>query len=334
MADTYDSILQSLKSKTYKPVYFLQGDEPYFIDLVSDYIEDNVLGEAERGFNQTIFYGKDTDPQSVIDTAKRYPMMSEHQVVIVKEAQSMRGVEKLDAYIQNPLSSTLLVICYKYKKLDKRTAFAKTVQGKGVLLDSKKLYDNQVPQWVERTAVSLKLKISPRVAVLITEHLGNDLSKIANELKKLKIILPEGGEITPEIVEKNIGISKDYNAFELQNAIAQRDVLKSNRIVNYFMANPKAGPLAMLLGTLFSFFSKVYLYHGNKHKSDKEIAGVLKVNPFFIKDYRQAGTNFDIKHTERVFTLLHEYDLKLKGIDNGGTIEGQLLKEMVYRILH
>ncbi len=333
MAETIDSAIKNIKHKQYHPVYFLHGETPYYIDLVADLIENVVLDEGQKSFNQTIFYGKDTDVQTILDTAKRYPMMSDYQVVIVKEAQGIKNIERLLPYIKNPLKSTILVICYKYKKLDKRTAFAKALTKKSIVLDSKKLYDNQIPPWIEKHARHLHLSIKPNIAALIAEHIGNDLSRIANELKKLSIILPKGSEITAETVERNIGISKEYNVFELQNAIGRKDYLNANLIIKYFNANPKSGPMMVVLATLYTFFSKLYIHHSSKKSSDRELASLLSVNPFFIKDYKIAAANFAKPNVENVLKILYDYDLKVKGI-NSVTSEGALLQEMISKILH
>ena len=269
---TFEQILTDLKNKIYKPIYFLSGEEPYFIDLITKYINDNVLTEAEKSFNQTVIYGKDTDIYTVINTAKRFPMMANHQVVIVKEAQNIKNIDDLVHYAVAPLKSTLLVINYKYKTLDKRKKLYKALSDNGVLYESKKLYDNEVPGWINAYLKKKNRSIDPGAAALLNEYLGNDLSKIANELDKLIITLPDGEfNITSNHIERNIGISKDYNNFELHKALTQKNVLKANRIVNYFSQNQKDNPFTMTIATLYHFYSKVLSYHFVKIKKIKKV---------------------------------------------------------------
>ncbi|HRW62676.1 MAG TPA: DNA polymerase III subunit delta [Bacteroidales bacterium] len=333
---TFEQILTDLKNKIYKPIYFLSGEEPYFIDLITKYINDNVLNDAEKSFNQTVIYGKDTDIYTVINTAKRFPMMANHQVVIVKEAQNIKNIDDLVHYAAAPLKSTLLVINYKYKTLDKRKKLYKALADNGVLYESKKLYDNEVPGWINAYLKKKNRSIDPGAAALLNEYLGNDLSKIANELDKLIITLPDGEfNITSNHIERNIGISKDYNNFELHKALTQKNVLKANRIVNYFAQNQKDNPFTMTIATLYHFYSKVLSYHFVKDKKDKKsVAATLKVNPYFLGDYELAAKNYNPKKTVEIIGLLREYDLKSKGYNNVSTPPGELLKEMVYKILH
>jgi len=333
---TFEQILTDLKNKIYKPIYFLSGEEPYFIDLITKYINDNVLNDAEKSFNQTVIYGKDTDIYTVINTAKRFPMMANHQVVIVKEAQNIKNIDDLVHYAAAPLKSTLLVINYKYKTLDKRKKLYKALADNGVLYESKKLYDNEIPGWINAYLKKKNRSIEPGAAALLNEYLGNDLSKIANELDKLIITLPDGEfNITSNHIERNIGISKDYNNFELHKALTQKNVLKANRIVNYFAQNQKDNPFTMTIATLYHFYSKVLSYHFVKDKKDKKsVAATLKVNPYFLGDYELAAKNYNPKKTVEIIGLLREYDLKSKGYNNVSTPPGELLKEMVYKILH
>ena len=310
------------------------GEEPYFIDLIADYAEKQILDETEREFNLQVLYGRDIDVQTIISEAKRYPMMSEKQVVIVKEAQNVRNIEDLEAYITSPLDSTLLFICYKYKTLDKRKTFPKTVAKKGVLFESKKLYDNKVPDWINAYLKEKNYTASPKATALLTEYLGADLGKIANELDKLMINLKEGSEITPDHIQTNIGISKDYNTFELTAALGKKDVVKSNRIVNYFAANSKEHPMPVTITTLYSYFVKILQYHFLADKSRENAARTLGVNPFFLKDYIDAAQNYPPGKIKQIISALREYDLRFKGFDNASTEEGELLKEMVYKILH
>ncbi|MCB9365097.1 MAG: DNA polymerase III subunit delta, partial [Flavobacteriales bacterium] len=297
----YKQILTDLKNKVYHPVYFLSGEEAYYIDIVANYIEENVLDDAEKEFNQTIVYGKETDMITIISEAKRYPMMANHNVVIVKEAQHLeKEIDQLEAYIENPTPSTILVFCYKYKTLDGRKGVSKKIKKQAVLLESKKLYDNQVPDWINGFLKSKKYTISPHASVLIAEFLGTDLSKVANELNKLIINVPAGTEITPDLVEKNIGISKDYNSFELNKAIGTKDVLKANKIVYHFAKNQKDNPLPMTIGILYNFFTNILNYHYAKDKSRNNIASLLKISPFFVQEYQVAANNYSIKKAVKV----------------------------------
>lgn len=331
---TVEQILTNLKKKIYHPVYLLHGEEPYYIDVVSDYIENNVLDETEKEFNQTILYGRDVDVASVVAMAKRYPMMSNHQVVIVKEAQDLTKIEELNSYFDNPLESTILVLCHKYKKVDKRKAFTKTVEKKGILFESTKLYDDKIPDWITRYVQERSFTINLRTAQLLTETLGNDLTKIVNELSKLFINLPAQSEITPELIERNIGISKDFNIFEFQKALGELNILKCNQIINYFAANPKENPLPKLIAVLHGFFVKIMIYHQNKTFQQKELAALLGVNPYFLKDYQKAASNFSISKAANNIGILREYDLKSKGIGSVSVSEGELMKEMLFKLIH
>jgi DNA polymerase-3 subunit delta len=330
----FKSILSDLKKKEYKPVYFLHGEEPYYIDQISQFVESKVLAEAERSFNQTIIYGKEAESKTVIDTCSRYPMMSKYQVVIIKEAQEMKTLNNLELYVNKPVPSTILVICFKHKKFDGRTKFAKAIKAHAVLFESKKLYDNQVPDWIKNYLKTQKLTIEPAANELIAEYLGSNLSKVANELDKLIINLPKGANVTPKHVQENIGISKDYNVFELQNALGTRNVTKANRIIMYFIANEKKNPLVVVIATLYNYFSKVYQAHFLQGLSDNEMASALGTRPFFVKDYKAARKMYSLGKTEAVIALLSEYDLKSKGVDNPSTPPSELLREMVWRILH
>lgn len=329
-----DAVLKDLKNKKYAPIYLLHGEEAYYIDEISHYIETNILDEAEKGFNQMVLYGKDLDVPTLISHAKRYPMMAERQVVVVKEAQDLKKIDELLTYAENPLPSTLLVLCYKHKKFDARLKLAKTIANKGVIFQSDKLYDNKIPAWVSEYLSAKGFKINPKASQLIADYLGNDLSKVANELNKLILNVQPGIEISTSHIEQNIGISKDYNIFELQNAIGKKEILKANRIVNYFAANTRSNPFVVTIGTLYAYFSKLLTFHSLSDKSKASAASALKVNPFFVSDYEQASRNYPPAKVLGVLNLLHEYDLKSKGIDNGSATEGDLLKEMVFKILH
>lgn len=347
----FKEIMLDLKRKLYKPVYFLHGEESYFIDEIANYIEQNVLDETEKGFNQTVLYGRDTDLASIVSLAKGFPMMGERQVVIVKEAQTLREFAKkeaeggetskakkggdknpLAAYLENPQPATVLVFCYKYKKLDARSSLSKALAKEAVLFESKKLYDNKVPDWITSYLKDRKYSITPHASALLAEYLGNDLSKIANELGKLFISIPQGSEITIDHIQDNIGLSKDFNVFELQDAIGKKDALKANRIVQYFAANPKDNPLIMTTASLYGYFQKILLYHFVPDKS--KAASALGVNPYFIQGYQNAARNYPTAKLKHIFGYLRECDLKSKGIDNASTEDGDLLKEMVFKILH
>ncbi len=331
----YNQIINDLKNKVYHPIYFLMGDEPYFIDKISDFISEKVLDAAEKEFNQSVLYGKDIDTTALISALKRYPMMANHQVVIVKEAQNIRDIERLATYVENPLKSTILVLCYKFKTLDKRKSFTKLVDKNGILFESKRLYDNKIPEWIDNYLNDKDYIIGHKAVTMITEFLGNDLGKIANELEKLMINLPEKSEITTEHIEKYIGISKDYNNFELQEAISKKDVVKATRIVYYFEKNSRNNPLILTIINLFGYFTKVLKYHYAPDKrNSKEVAAMLGVNPFFVKEYEIAAQNYNIKKTVEVIALLREYDLKSKGLENVSGSDGDILKELVYKIMH
>ncbi len=331
---TYEKIISDLKNKIYYPIYFLSGEETYFIDKITDYIAKNVLTEEEKAFNQIVMYGKDTTIGNVDNTAKRFPMMSNHQVIIVKEAQNLKKIEDIVYYAQKPLKSTILVFNYKYKTLDKRKKVYKLLKKNGVLFESKKLYDNKIPAWISDYLKEKKYSIDPVGSRLLNDFLGNDLSKISNELDKLMITLEEGSKITPDHIEKNIGISKDYNNFELQNALIKKDILKANRIINYFKKNPKDNPIVLTITSLFFFFSKVLTYHYIKDKNPRNAASILKVNPYFIKDYELAAKKYNIRKTVSIISILREYDMKSKGFNNVSTTHGDLLLELIFKILH
>lgn len=309
------------------------GEEPYYIDGISKFIEENVLTEEERGFNQMVLYGRDVSVDDVVSNAKRYPMMAERQVVIVKEAQDLsRTIENLVAYAQNPQPSTVLVMCYKYKTLDKRKKLAKEIAKTGILFESKKLYDNQVPDWIKRVLASKGYTITPKAAQMLVEFLGNDLSKVNNELEKLQLILKPGEQITPQLIEENIGISKDFNNFELQNAIGERDMKKAFAIVQYFSQNPKNNPLVVTVGILYGFFAKLLKYHALTNKGDA--AKVLGVHPFFLKDYQTAARNFPMKKVSAAIAAIREVDMKSKGVGAANLPQGDLLKELLIKVLN
>ncbi|WPU93071.1 DNA polymerase III subunit delta [Mucilaginibacter sabulilitoris] len=338
---TAAEILKDIKNRKYKPLYLLHGEEPYFIDLVSNYIEDSLLPEAEKGFNQTVVYGKDTDMMAVLNAAKRYPMMADYQVVLVKEAQDIKwgkdddkkGIDPLLSYLENPLQSTILVFCYKYGKFDKRKKTYKAIEKNGLVFESAPLYDSKIPVWIEGYITDKGYKINPSASAMLSEYLGNDLAKIANELEKLMLNVTAGQEITLKHIQDNIGISKEYNVFELQTALSKKDAYKVNQIINYFEANPKANPIVLVLGNLNNYFSKVLAYHYVKDKSQQNLARELGVNPYFVKDYEQAGRSYNYQKTMQIISYLREYDLKSKGVESNAP-HGELMKELMFKILH
>jgi DNA polymerase-3 subunit delta len=332
---TFEQIFEQLKAGQFSPIYFLMGDEAYFIDQITDYIAKHVLKEEEQAFNQSIIYGKDTDVTNIIHAARRYPMMAQHQVVIVKEAQNIRDIDKLAVYAENPLVSTILVINYKYKVLDKRKKLTKALAKSGVVFESKKLYDNQVPTWVNTYLKTKGLSIEPKAGVLLTEYLGNDLSKIAHELDKLRVAIGEQVKhITTDHIEQNIGISKEYNNFELNKAVLQKNALKANRIVQAFGRNPKDHPIQVTIPVLFGYFQKLLAYHYLPDKSKHAVASALKINPFFVADYETGGRHYNARKVVHVISLLREFDMKSKGFENANTDPGELLKELIFKIMH
>lgn len=330
----FEQILQDLRNQIYHPVYLLAGEEPFFIDEISNEIERNVLSDSEKEFNQTVLYGRDVDVSTIVSYAKRFPMMANYQVLIIKEAQNVKNLDELVTYAESPLESTILVLCHKYKKYDKRKSLVKTVQKKGVFFESVKLYDNQLPDWIVDKLKKANYSITPKAAVMMAEFLGNDLSKISNEISKLMINLPEGTEITDVHIEDNIGISKDYNVFELQKSLGNKDIFKANRIINYFAANQKENPLVKVVAILYGYFVKVMMYHQIKDKSRNNVASVLSVNPFFVNDYQNAAKKYNIQKLQKIISILREYDLKSKGLGNSSTSDGELMKEMIFKVLH
>ena len=340
MSHTPEAILEQLKKRQFAPVYFLQGEEAYYIDLISDYIEANALQEHEKGFNQVVIYGKDVDVATVLLQAKRFPMMSEKQVVIVKEAQSILDLEKedgakqLEAYLLNPLPSTILVFCHKHKTLDGRKALGKTISKHAVLLTTKKMYDNQVPAWVSTYIKSKGLQATPKAVVMLSEFIGADLSRLTNEIDKLLLNLKPGQTIDERAVQENVGISKEYNIFELQTALITQDVLKANRIIRYFEANPKNNPLIPNLSLLFSFFTRILCMHYVADKSEAGLRKELGSKGFLAKEYANALRVYSFQRCMAIIHDIREADLRVKGITGGGMSEGEILKELVFKILH
>ena len=328
------NIVSDIKNGNIKPIYFLMGEEPYYIDKISDYIEENILDEAEKGFNQQVMYGRDSSIEDIVSSAKRYPMMAERQVLIVKEAQDLsRNIEKLVSYAENPQPTTVLVLNYKYKKLDKRKKLHKAIAKSGLIYESKKLYENQVSDWIRRVLSGKKYKIEPKAAQMLVEFLGTDLSKISNELDKLMIILPKETVINDKHIEDNIGISKDFNNFELRKAVGDKNIVKSNRIINYFTENPKNNPLVMTISLLNSFFTQLLLFHGLQDKSKNSVSRALGVSPYFVDEYFLAARNYPMRKVAQVIAFLRDADLKSKGV-GGSQSQKDILKELLFKILH
>lgn len=333
---TYEEIVRNLKNEVYSPVYFLMGEEDYYIDRISDYLVNHALTETEKEFNLTVLYGADTDIATVINAAKRYPMMSKYQVVVVKEAQHLRNIEELTYYLQKPLASTILVFCYKHGALDRRKKITAEIEKAGVLFESKKLKEAQLPSFISSYLKRKQVEIEPKASEMMAEFVGADLNRMAGELEKLIITLPAGQKrITPELIERNIGISKDYNNFELRNALIAKDVLKANQIVKYFEENPKNNPLQVTLAVLFNFFANLMLAYYAPEKTDQGIAAQLGLrSPWQSKDYMIAMQKYSGVKVMQIIGAIRECDAKSKGIGNPSTPDGELLRSLVYMILH
>ncbi len=333
---TYEDIISDIKAKQYKPIYYLMGEEPYYIDLISDYLTQNVLTDTEKEFNLTVVYGADTDIATIINAAKRYPMMSEYQVVVVKEAQSVRNIEELSYYLQKPLNSTILVICHKHGVLDRRKKLAAEIEKTGVLFESKKLKDTMLPGFITSYLKRKGVDIEQKSSEMIADFVGSDLSRLTGELEKLTITLPLGQKrITPELIERNIGISKDYNNFELKNALIEKDVFKANQIIKYFAENPKTNPIQATLSLLFNFYSNLMLAYYAPEKSEQGIAQQLGLKtPWQSKDYIRAMHKYNGVKVMQIIGEIRNYDAKSKGVGNTNMNDGELLRELVYKILH
>ena len=328
-----EKIIADWKKGNFKPIYWLEGDEPFFIDQVVHYAEHKILPEAEASFNLSIFYGKDADWSSVVNACMRYPMFADKQVVILKEAQQMRDIEKLESYIDNPLASTIFVVSFKEKKVDGRSKLAKTLKSKGEMLSTKKMYDSQLPEWVNQMVSSHKLTIAPKALHLLVDHIGNDLSRLQNEVEKLAVNLAGRKNITEDDIEKYIGVSKDFNVFELQDALGKRDLAKTIRIIHYFEANPKAAPIQMILPALYNYFSKVFMLYSLPNITEQSAAAALGVNPFFVKEYIATARRYDYEGIEKVLLLLHQYNLRSIGVHDAGTSDAGLLKELAVKMI-
>ena len=328
-----DKIISDWKKKTFKPIYWFEGEEEYFIDKALDFAEHHILNESEASFNLSIFYGKDANWTDVVNACSRYPMFAERQVVLLKEGQQMKDIERLEAYLDNPLSSTIFIVSYKEKKLDARKKLAKILKEKGGLITTKKMYDRELPGWTQELLQSKGLSITPKGLVVLVDHIGNDLVRIENEIEKLSVNLGKRTNITEEDIEEYIGVSKDFNVFELQSALAAKDLARAIRIIQYFEANPKAGPIQLVLPSIYSFFSKVFMIFGAGTKDEKSIAASIGVNPFFMKDYTQAARLYTYPGVEKVLLLLHHYNLKSVGVGSTGSEQASLLKELAVKMM-
>ena len=328
-----EKILKDWNKKQFKPIYWLEGDEEYYIDQLIHHAEHNILSAEEASFNLTVFYGKDANWADVVNACMRYPMFSERQIVLLKEAQQMRDLDKLEGYIGKPLSSTIFVVSHKEKKVDGRGKLARLLKEKGEVLTTKKLYDNQLPEWTNELVQSKGFSISQKALFLLVDHIGNDLSRINNEIEKLLINLGKRTNITEDDIENYVGISKEYNPFELQGALAKKDFEKAMRIIEYFGNNPKAAPIQLVLPSIYNFFSKVFMLHGLASRDEKTAAAALGVSPYFVKDYLQAAGKYPYEAVEKVLLLLHEYNLKGVGVNDVGTSDASLLKEMTVKIM-
>ncbi len=328
-----EKIIADWKKGNFKPVYWLEGEEPYYIDQVVNYAEHEILNESEAGFNLTVFYGRDANWADIVNACRRYPMFAERQVVLLKEAQHMKDIDKLEGYVENPLTSTVFVVSYKEKKVDARTKFAKTLKSKGEVFTTKKMYDNQLPQWASEMVQQHGLSINQKALALLVDHIGNDLSRIQNEIEKLAVNLGSRKNITEDDIEQYIGVSKEFNVFELQDALAKKNLPKAIRIIQYFGSNPKAAPIQLILPSLYSFFSKVYMIFGAGTNDEKAIASAVGVNPYFVKDYLAAARNYGDNGVERILLLLHQYNLRSIGVHDAGTEDADLMKELVVKMM-
>ncbi len=340
MASEYPEIIKNIQQGNFAPVYFLQGEEAFFIDNIIDNIESNALDDTQKSFNQVILYGKETTLTDVIGTARRYPMMGERQVVIVKEAQEMRDWGKEDKqtlvlnYLENPLASTILVFGYKYKSLDKRTKLGKSMDKYSVFLNSKKLYDDKIPGWIKSYCQASQVKMEDAAVMMLSENIGNNLQRLANEIEKLLLNCKKGESISSQMVQRYVGISKDYNIFELQKALGTINKLKAHKIADYFASNPSNNPLVLTIYSLFTYFSKLLLIHQSENKSDSAIASIIGVNPFFAREYIQAARNYPLGKVVQNIKYLQEADLQSKGIGYATKKEGPVLTELVYKLMN
>ncbi|WP_258104969.1 DNA polymerase III subunit delta [Marinoscillum sp. MHG1-6] len=336
----YNEVIKDLQKGVYAPIYFLQGDEPFFIDNIVENIEENALDESQKGFNQYVLYGKEVSFTDVLNVARKYPMMGERQVVIIKEAQEIKDWKKEDtqnllmAYLENPLPSTILVLAHKYKSLDKRTKVAKVLAKQAVFIDSKKIYDNQLPAWVQAYAGAKSAKVTDKAVMILCENIGNNLQRLANEIDKLSLNVKDGEPIDDAAVQKFVGISKDYNVFELQKALSLRNETKAYQIVKFFAANPSANPLVLIISNLYQYFVKLLILHQNGARDKNEAARLIGVNPFFAGEYLQAARNFPLPTVVKNIQAIHKADLQSKGIGSASMKEGDILIELMFNLLH
>lgn len=328
-----EKIISEWKIGAFKPVYWLEGEEPYFIDKIIDYAEHNILNESEAPFNLTVFYGRDADWTAVVNACRRYPMLAERQVVLIKEAQQMKDVEKLEGYVNKPLASTVFIVAYKDKKVDGRTNLAKYLKKNGEVFLSKKIYESQLPEWIKNMVLSKGYQITPQALQLLSDNTGNDLSRLENEVEKVAINLGNTKTIDEDAIEKYVGISKEFNAFELQTAIAKKDLAKAIRIIQYFNSNPKAAPIQLILPAIYSYFSKIYSIFGMDDKSENGVKSLFSNNFYAAKDGLAAAKTYGLQGIEKILLLLHEYNLRSIGINDIGTSDTNLMKEMVVKMV-
>lgn len=326
---TFDQLIKDIKATRYSPVYFLHGEEPYYIDKIADHIENTVLNEGEKAFNQVVLYGKDADFKVIVDEARQFPMMSPYRVVIIREAQEMKTLTELLTYLEKPSPTSILVICHKYKKLDKRTKFAKVLDENAIVFESKKLYDNQVAPWVKDYIKQIGYGAENGVAEMLAEYLGADLNKISNELEKLSLNVPKSRSITIEDVKEQIGISKDFDVFELQKVLGERNFTKATMIIRYFAQNPTANPVIVTISTLFGYFNKVLITKNYMKHNDQELAKLTGINPFFLKEYRNAANNYSQAHLHKIFQVLKTADKNSKGIGNRRSNDEAIFKDLL-----
>ncbi len=331
---TFDSIKEDIQNRVFSPIYLFMGEEAYFIDQLTDMLSNSVLTEDEKDFNYLVFYGVDSDVRTIISSARRFPMMSEYQLIIIKEAQQLDDFDLLEVYAQNPVKSTILVINYKHKNVDGRKLVYKTIQKNGVIFESKKIYDYQVPAFIKNHFKNRKINIDEKPAQMLSDFVGNDLNKLMQELQKLEISLPANSRnITSELIEKNVGISKDYNNFELQRAIINKNILTANRIVDYFGKNPKENPIMVTVSVLFNYFSNLLECFWLQNQDEKSIENALGLR-FGGRDYVTGMRNYNAKKVMEIISILRTYDAKSKGIENISASQHELMKEMVYKIMH
>jgi DNA polymerase-3 subunit delta len=330
---TPEKIIGDIKKGYFKPVYWLEGEEGFFIDQVIDYAEEKILPEGEKGFNLTVFYGRDAAWPDVINACRRYPMFADKQVVIIKEAQDLKGIDKLESYVEKPLLTTLLFIGYKGKRVDGRTKLAKLLKDKAALMTAKKMYDTALPEWTSELIKEKGFTVTKKALLLLIDHIGNDLNRLNNEVDKLALNLKNSTKITEDHIEQFVGVSKEFNVFELQQSIAQRDLYKAIRIVNYFGANPKAAPLQLVFPSLYNFFSKVQMVYTVPSKEEKTVAAAIGANAWFVKEYMSCAAKFKYEEVERLLLLLYEYNLRNVGVNDAGTDDAELMKEMVVKMI-